>query len=84
MISRQAAIEEIEPYTDNNYNSTAIEIKEILQRLPSVQPKRKTGRWIYMKTAKIGSAQIAKIFLCCLKVHRKIMIITIARIAGHI
>ena len=48
-ISRQAAIEEIEPYTDNIYNSTAIEIKEILQRLPSVQPKQKTGRWIYMK-----------------------------------
>lgn len=36
LISRQAAIEEIEPYTDDIYNSTAIEIKEILQRLPSV------------------------------------------------
>lgn len=47
LISRQAAIEEIEPYTDDIYNSTAIEIKEILQRLPSVQPKQKIGIWVH-------------------------------------
>lgn len=43
LISRQAAIEAVEPYTDDIYNSTAREIKEVLQTLPSVQLK--TGRW---------------------------------------
>lgn len=43
LISRQAAIEAIDPYTDDIYNSTAKEIKEILQRLSSVQPKQ--GEW---------------------------------------
>ena len=47
LISRQAAIEAVEPYTDDVYNSTAREIKEALQTLPSVQ--QKTGYWIWKK-----------------------------------
>ena len=53
LISRQAAIEEIEPYTDDIYNSTAIEIKEILQRLPSVQPSG-----IFKANEKVGEKKM--------------------------
>ena len=42
-ISRQAAIEAVEPYTDDVYNSIAREIKAELRTLSSVQ--HKTGRF---------------------------------------
>ncbi len=52
LISRQAAIDYLldalydldeEDYVDEEF------IEEELKRVPSVQPKQKTGRWIYMK-----------------------------------
>lgn len=39
LISRQALLDEIEPYTDDVYNSTAREVKEIIEGFPSVNEK---------------------------------------------
>lgn len=49
-ISRQAAIEAVEPYTDDVYNSTEREIKEVLQSLPpanAVELPCKVGDMLY-------------------------------------
>lgn len=45
LISRQAAIEMVDNYADDIYNSTAKEIKQELINLPSIQPQEKTGKW---------------------------------------
>lgn len=48
-ISRQAVINAINQNCiyENEYNLTASHIKEMVQQLPSVTPKEKTGKWIY-------------------------------------
>ena len=66
LISRQAALE---IKVSDGYNVDGIlyvpfkDVYKHLKTISSVHPEQK----------------IAKIFLCCLKVHRRIMIITIAR-----
>lgn len=57
LISRQAAIDLIKEHSyPVRYDNTSIEqgmtvtgIEQALNEMPSIQPKQKTGRWIYMK-----------------------------------
>ena len=51
LISRQAAIDAVNNLT---YPSSLVDVKRILVDLPSAQPERKTGRWIYDNEAYPG------------------------------
>ena len=46
LISRQAAIDMLEMYPFVEYEEYA-EAREVINRLPSAQPERKKGKWIY-------------------------------------
>ena len=46
LISRQAAIDMLEMYPFVEYEEYA-EAREVINRLPSAQPRPKTGHWIY-------------------------------------
>lgn len=46
LISRQAAIDMLEMYLFVEYEEYA-EAREVINRLPSAQPERKKGKWIY-------------------------------------
>lgn len=45
-ISRQAAIDAVRTYYDDEY-ALADSIEELIEKLPSAQPERMRGKWIY-------------------------------------
>ena len=45
LISREAAIDAVRTYYDDEY-ALADSIEELIEKLPSAQPERKKGKWI--------------------------------------
>lgn len=60
LISRQAAIKAVEslPNCYNGYSDTYDKscIIGLLEELPSAQPERKTGKWIFVRDEEAGNA----------------------------
>lgn len=48
-ISRQAAIKEV--YKMPNYAFATVDVLEVIEQLPSVTPKQKTGHWTWLRPA---------------------------------
>lgn len=61
-ISRQAAIEEIARWIGYIDEDMILRIQTGLKKLPSVQPERKTGRWI--KNQRKSMFHIEPVYIC--------------------